>query len=141
MHPGVLFWIEHVAVIVVADYLAVVKITKPIQVENRDLFESKCVLRRRAEVSESNLTVGSVCLDRFRLGLLLPRPSVVDLNNYRPAEESPDQNEQSENRDAFEGWVKRYGSHDIRRDEDLQPDEQRASKVFSILPIAARGMP
>jgi hypothetical protein len=89
-HPGVLSWIEHVAVIVVADFLAVVKVTKPVLVENRDLFESKCVLRRRAEVSESNLTVGSVCLDRSRLGPFLPRPSVVDLNNHRPAEERPD---------------------------------------------------
>jgi hypothetical protein len=114
-HPGVLFWIEHVAVIVVADFFAVVIITKRVLVENRDLFASKCVLRRRAEVGESTLTVGSVCLDRFRLGLLLPGPAVVDLNNHRPAEESPDQDEQSENRDAFEGWVKRYGSHDIRR--------------------------
>jgi len=69
----------------------------------------------------------------FALGL--PRPTALDLDHQRPAQEGANQNQQAQDGDALKSGLQGHGAYDVGRHQDFQAQQQGFAEANLELPV------
>src|SRR5688500_15132054 len=65
-------------------------------------------------------------------GALLPRPAAVDLRLEREAQEGADDDDEAEHAEVLERRLHRHRADDVRGDEELEAEQDRAAEVEAV---------
>lgn len=72
-----------------------------------------------------------------RRRLRTPRPATLEFDLEAEAENGPDGNNDRQHADTFQGWRDGNRSNDVRRNQQLEPEQNRPAHALTKDPIAA----
>ena len=91
-------------------------------IDGSPAFEFHDSRHRPSKLARSRLQ--AIALVSGSAGHGLPGPSALDLDNERPAEKRPNNDEQTEYRDTLEIRLERNSADDVRGDQEFQAEQQ-----------------